>query len=130
MSVMPKILIVDDEKDTRVTLTEYLANRIKCEIVEAADGYAALEKLKSNAVDLILLDITMPGISGTEVIKEAKVIAKDVSIIVLTKWDSTDVAKQTKELGADYIPKPFSLKVVRLKVEEKLKAIGKFESLS
>lgn len=126
----PKILIVDDEKDTRQTLNDYLSNRIECEIIEAADGYEALEQLKHNPIDLILLDIKMPGISGTEVIREAKAVSADVPIIVITKWDSAEVASQVKELGADYIPKPLSLKVVRLKVEEKLKAIGKLTQRS
>jgi DNA-binding response OmpR family regulator len=122
----PSILIVDDEKDTRNTLNNYLCNRIECDITEAEDGYQAIEKLKSTNFDLILLDIKMPGISGTDVIKEAKKIAPAISVIVITRWDSAEVSDQVKEAGADYIPKPFSLKVVRSKVEEKLRAIGKF----
>lgn len=124
----PNILIVDDEKDTRNTLNNYLCDRIDCDITEAEDGYQAIEKLKNTNFDLILLDIKMPGISGTEVIKEAKKIAPATSVIVITRWDSSEVSDQVKEAGADYIPKPFSLKVVRSKVEEKLKAIGKFSA--
>lgn len=123
---VPRILIVDDEEETRRTLKGYLSCRIECDIVEAGDGYHAIEELKGGRVDLILLDIKMPGLSGTEVIKEAKVIKAGVPIIVITKWDSSEVSEQVKAEGADYIPKPFSLKVVRSKVEEKLKAAGKF----
>lgn len=123
---VPKILIVDDEEHTRQTLSDHLSPRIECEIIEAADGYAAIEKIKNNDIDLILLDIKMPGISGTEVIEKSMEISKDTSIIVITKWDGSEVSDRVKKLGADYIPKPFSLKVVRGKVEEKLKAIGKF----
>jgi DNA-binding response OmpR family regulator len=122
----PRILIVDDEEDTRNTLNSYLSNRIECDITEAADGYHAIQKLKDNNFDLILLDIKMPGISGTDVIKEAKKLTPNISIIVITKWDSSELSSQVKQEGADYIPKPFSLKIVRDKVEEKLKAIGKF----
>ena len=122
----PKILIVDDEAETRKTLSDYLFSRIQCAILQASNGYEAIEQLKSQPIDLILLDITMPGISGTEVIQKAREIRKDAEIIVITKWDSTDVSKQVKESGADYIPKPFSLKVVRAKIEEKLQAMGKF----
>ena len=127
---IPKILIVDDEKDTRQTLNDYLSNRIECEVIEAADGYKAIEHLKNKSIDLILLDIKMPGISGTEVIKEVKAASKDIAVIVITKWDSAEVASQVKELGADYIPKPLSLKIVRSKVEEKLKALGKLSQKS
>lgn len=126
--IMPKILIVDDEADTRKTLNDYLSHRIECEIIEAPNGYEAIEKLKENKIDLILTDIKMPGISGTEVIQKAQEISKDIAIIVITKWDGSEVSKQMKQSGADYIPKPFSLKVVRAKVEEKLKAMGKFSA--
>ena len=121
-----KILLVDDEEEIRRTLNEYLSNRIECEIIEAENGYAAVEKLRANDVDLIILDIKMPGISGTEVIQKAKSMPKEIPIIVITKWDSSQVSKQVMDSGAEYIPKPFSLKIVRAKVEEKLKSIGKF----
>ncbi len=123
--MLPKILIVDDEADTRKVLNDFLSKRIKCEILEASNGYEAIEKLQGD-VDLILLDIKMPGISGIEVIKKTQEISKDISIIVITKWDSHELSDQVKALGADYIPKPLSLKVVRTKVEEKLKSRGKF----
>ena len=123
---LPKILIVDDEEETRKTLDDYLSVRMECEIFQASNGYEAIEKLKGNKIDLILLDMKMPGISGTEVIQKAMEISKNISIIVITKWDSAEISRQIQESGADYIPKPFSLKVVRTKVEEKLKMMGKF----
>ena len=122
---VPGILIVDDEQDTRDVLRDYLSNRIECKIIEAANGYEAIEKLQNEPIDLILLDIKMPGISGTEVIEKARKISKDTGIIVITKYDGSMVSKQVGQSGADYIPKPLSLKVVRAKVEEKLKAAGK-----
>lgn len=121
-----KILVVDDEEEIRKTLVDHLFGRIECEIIEAANGYEAIEKLGKNDIDLVLLDIKMPGISGTEVIQKIKTLSKEIPIIVITKWDSSEVSKQVVDSGADYIPKPFSLKIVRAKVEEKLKAIGKF----
>ena len=129
MRALPKILIVDDEEDIRKILNEYLSSRMDCEIMEAVNGYEAIEMIGKNDVDLILLDIKMPGISGTEVIQKAKSIQKEIPIIVITKWDSAQVAKQVEESGADYIPKPFSLKIIRAKVEEKLKAVGKLSKL-
>ena len=122
----PVILIVDDEEATRQTLNDHLSSRIECEIIEASNGYEAIEKLQKNDVDLISLDIKMPGISGIEVIHQARKFSEGISIIVITKWDSSEVSKQVQESGADYIPKPFSLKIVRAKVEEKLKVAGKF----
>ncbi len=128
--LLPKILVVDDEDDIRKTLVDHLSARIDCEIIQAVNGYEAIEKLNENDVDLVLLDIKMPGISGTEVIKKIKALPRgeEIPIIVLTKWDSSEVSKQVIDSGAEYIPKPFSLKIVRTKVEEKLKALGKFSA--
>ncbi len=123
-----KILVVDDEEEIRKTLVEHLSSRIECEITEACNGYEAIEKIGKGDIDLVLLDIKMPGISGTEVIQKIKTLPKEIPIIVITKWDSSEVSKQVVDSGADYIPKPFSLKIVRAKVEEKLKAIGKFSA--
>jgi DNA-binding response OmpR family regulator len=123
----PHILIVDDEPETRKLLNEHLTARIQCVILEASNGYEALEQFKSKPIDLMLLDMKMPGISGTEVIQKAKAISKQTPIIVISKWDGSLVAQHVQECGADdYIPKPISLKVVRAKVEERLKAAGKF----
>jgi len=123
---LPKILIVDDEGETRQTLNEFLSNRIECEIIEAANGYEATETLEKNTIDLILLDINMPGISGIEVIKKAKEISSNIAVIVITKIDSSALADQIEQLGALYIPKPLPLKIVQKEVENKLKAINKF----
>lgn len=120
------ILIVDDEEQTRQTLAGYFSDRIQCQIVQAANGYDALAILEGGSVDLVLTDIKMPGISGREVIQKAKEISKDMPVIVLTKWDSSEISAMTHQFGVEYIPKPFSLKVVQSKVEEKLKAINKF----
>ncbi len=121
----PKILIVDDEQDTRQTLNHYLSSRMECEIVEASNGYEAIEQLKRIPFDLMLLDISMPGIRGTEVIRESRKLSAPTSIIVITKWDSSEIADEVKNLGADYIPKPLSLKIVRSKVEEQLRLKNK-----
>lgn len=122
----PRILIVDDEQDTRASLKNCLSPRIQCEIIEASNAYEAIEKIESTGIDLILLDIHMPGISGTNVIKKAKEKSKDIAVIVITKLDSSDLAKQIEQSGAMYIPKPFSLKVVHDEVKKKLEGMNKY----
>ncbi len=117
---------MDDEEHIRKDLADYLSHRIACGILQAANGYEALKLLEKNKVDLVLLDLKMPGISGMEVIEKVKSLSKDTAVIVLSKFDSAEISGQIKKAGADYIPKPYSLKVVRAKVEEKLKALGKF----
>ena len=122
----PKILIVDDEDQMRSTLNSFLSERIDCDIYEAADGYKAIEYLKANNIDLMILDIRMPGISGIDVIKEAKKLTPEVKIIVITKWDSPEVSQEVAQAGADYMPKPFSLKVLQSKIKEILTQADKF----
>lgn len=124
--VLAKILIIDDEAETRKILKDYLSSRLQCDIIESANGYDAIEELKKQKIDVVLTDIKMPGIRGTDVIEKTREMSTETAVIVLTKWDSVEVSKQVKESGADYIPKPFSLKVVLSKVEEKLKMIDKW----
>ena len=124
----PKILIVDDEVGIRRVIHNYLSNSIAGEFMEAANAYEAIEQIKANAIDLLLLDIKMPGLSGREVIPKVREISPQTAIIVITKWDSAEVSQEVMFSGADYIPKPFSLKIVLAKVEEKLRAKGKFLS--
>lgn len=121
-----KILIVDDEKDIRASLTDFLSPRINCEIFQAENAYEAIEKIKNEPVDLILLDINMPGISGVDVIKKANEQSNEIAVIVLTKLDSSALAHQIEELGAMYIPKPFSLRIVYDEVKKKLETINKY----
>ena len=122
----PKILIVDDETHTRSTIREHFSKRIECEILEAGNGYEALEKVKANNIDIILLDIKMPGISGIEVMEKIRESLKDLPIIVLSKFESEEINNKIKSFGAEFINKPFSLKIVREKVEEILKSRSKF----
>lgn len=123
---IPKIIIADDESDLRKTINKFISERLQVEIYEAANGYEALELLKEKGCDLMLLDYKMPGISGLEVLKEAKKLTPDVSIFVITKWDSPEVSKEVEVQGAEYIPKPLSLKVLLSKIQEKLTSINKY----
>jgi DNA-binding response OmpR family regulator len=123
-----RILIVDDEEGVRSSLRDFLSKRFECEIVEADDGEKALNYLKKDKFDLVLLDIKMPGISGIEVIKETKKLSYKPAIWVITRFDSEEVAHKVIEDGADeYIPKPISLRALDGKVKNFLASIGKYK---
>lgn len=126
---IPKIIIADDEEGLRQTLNKFISERLHCELYEASNGYEALAHLKEKGCDLMLLDYRMPGISGTEVLKEARKIVPDVIAFVITKWDSPEVSKEIQALGAEYIPKPLALKFLMAKIQEKLKAINKYHPI-
>lgn len=123
---IPKIMIVDDEEDLRKTLNKFISERLNCEVYEAKSGYEAIERIKEKGCDLMLLDYKMPGISGLEVLKEARKITPDAFIFIITRWDSHEVFNQIVSQGAEYIPKPLSLKVLFRKIQEKLTSINKF----
>jgi CheY-like chemotaxis protein len=105
-----KILVVDDEEVIRKFLRIQLA-KLGCEVVEAADGEQALEKLGEDDFDLLICDILMPNKNGWEVLREVKLNPrmKDIPVIVLTaKNEDSDMFKGY-DLGASYyMTKPFT----------------------
>ena len=122
------ILIVDDEEGIRSSLRKFLSGRFECRIAEAASGQEALDLLRKDKFDLVLLDIQMPGISGMEIIKEKKKLSYSLCVWVITRFDSAELAHKVIDEGADdYIPKPFSLRALDTKVRNFLATIGKYK---
>jgi len=114
----PIILVVDDEDDARSTLINFLSARYECDFEEAKDGDEAIDYVRKNPCDVMLLDIKMPRKSGISVIKETKDIKPNVDILIISAWVSEDVAEEAMKLGAtDYAVKPLNLKAISLKFE-------------
>ena len=125
----PIILIVDDVAEIRKTLHDFLEMRYDAEFIEAKDGEKAVEYVKSNPCDLILLDIKMPRKSGITVIKEVKAHDPKIDILVVSSYTSDDVAEEALQDGAtDYATKPVNLKVVDSKVKKILAKRGQLIS--
>ena len=104
---MTRILIVEDEPSLSEPLA-YLLGREGYETVIAADGLAAVVEFDRNGADLVLLDLMLPGLSGTEVCREIRT-RSSVPIIMLTAKDSEVDIVVGLELGADdYVTKPYS----------------------
>jgi DNA-binding NtrC family response regulator len=123
----PKILIVDDESQVRDIIKEYLKNSIECDISESESGEDAIEKMKANDFDLVILDLKMPGISGLDVIKTISKEKPLPDIIVATAWDSAQIADEVIKEGAiDYISKPVELSTIKLKIKPILAKKGKY----
>lgn len=102
------ILVVDDEAVTRQTLTDIL--RLEGYTVNAvANGEAAVDYLRTHAVDLVVLDIRMPGMDGLDVVQVANQIAPDVEIVLLTAHGSMETAVEAlRHRVHDYLLKPAS----------------------
>jgi two-component system response regulator RegX3 len=104
-----RILVVEDEESYRDPLT-YQLTREGYEVVAVSDGNAALERYDDGGADLVLLDLMLPGLSGTEVCRELRQRG-DVPIIMLTAKDSEIDKVVGLELGADdYVTKPYSFR--------------------
>jgi len=122
---MTKILIVEDESSLSEPLA-YLLDREGYETVIAADGNVAVSEFDRAGADIILLDLMLPGLSGTEVCREIRT-RSSVPIIMLTAKDSEVDIVVGLELGADdYVTKPYSTRellariraVMRRRVED------------
>jgi len=114
------ILIVDDEETVRRLLHQKLSGEgYHC--AEASSADQAVDKLRSNAVELVILDIKMPGKSGVELLPEIKANYPDTAVIMATAITDTHIAIQCMKEGAyDYLTKPFSLDEVLLSVDRAL----------
>jgi two-component system response regulator RegX3 len=104
---MTRVLVVEDEQSLREPLV-YLLKKEGFEILEAADGLQAVEVFNASEVDLVLLDLMLPGISGNEVCRIIRQTSQ-VPIIMLTAKDSEIDKVVGLEIGADdYVTKPYS----------------------
>ena len=106
---MTRILVVEDEESYRDPLT-YQLTREGFDVVEASSGTEALDKFDAEGADLVLLDLMLPGLPGTEVCRQLR-LRSDVPVIMLTAKD-TEIDKVVGlELGADdYVTKPYSFR--------------------
>ena len=101
------VLIVDDEEDVHYSFRRFLAP-LKCSIVDAASGEEALEILKTESPDLILMDIKMGGMDGLATLQEIRKQSRQIPVIIMTAYSTTTSAIEATRLGAfDYILKPF-----------------------
>jgi DNA-binding NtrC family response regulator len=119
-----KILVVDDNRELREILEEYL--RGEGDYVEGANnGKEALERYRDNYYDLIITDLNMPELAGMELIKTVQQENEITEFVIITGYASMDSAVEAIKIGAfDYIVKPFrmeELKVVVKNVREKVR---------
>ena len=103
----PRVLVVDDEASIRDLLAKTLA-LAEYDIDMAADGRAALERLRIIPYDLLITDLKMPGVDGLTVIKEARRLKADIPVIIITGFSTEASAIEAVNLGVSgYLTKPF-----------------------
>ncbi len=123
---MPTILVVEDERDL-LTLLEFNLRKEGFETVLASSGQEALQQLRRRPPDLVLLDLMLPDMSGTEVCRRLKSDPRTqgIPVIVLTAQGEELDRVVGFELGADdYVVKPFSVRELLLRVRAVLRRAG------
>jgi sigma-B regulation protein RsbU (phosphoserine phosphatase) len=113
------LLVVDDDEANRAMLGRRLAREGYTRVLTAADGAEALTVLRARAIDLVLLDIMMPGLDGYQVLEamRADERLRHVPVIVISALDRLDSVVRCIELGAeDYLAKPINAVLLRARV--------------
>ncbi len=121
---MTKILIADDNRQITSILEEY-SKKEGYETVVVYDGLQAMEKIRSNSFDIVLLDVMMPKMDGFEVVREIRK-ASDIPVIMITARGEDFERIMGLDIGADdYIVKPFSPQEVMARVRAVLRRLSK-----
>ena len=116
---MAEILVVDDDDVIRDTLCELLSLEHSCDVAGTAED--ALAKLQAHAFDVVLTDISMPGLSGMELLSRVLRLYPGTPVIVISGVSDQEHAQSLINLGAfDYLLKPFRLEVVEESVKRAL----------
>ncbi len=112
------IMVADDTKNIRMLLTKCLELEGHT-VTTANDGQSALDLLKCQKFDLAFIDIKMPQISGTEVLKTIRDMGIDIPVIIITAYATIKNAVECTQMGAvAYLQKPFTAEKVRLTLKE------------
>ena len=120
MSQKMKVLIVDDE-ELNVDYLEQRLEDLDYQIITASDGQKALDKIRSDHPDLILLDLMMPVIDGFAVLSEVKgdPSLRDIPVIIISAdHDSKSIVRGIKQGADDYLTKPVNAELLVKKVKE------------
>jgi response regulator RpfG family c-di-GMP phosphodiesterase len=117
--VSPRILIVDDEFEITEILSDLLSDEYSC--LKAGSAEEALARLSESEFELVISDITMPGMSGLDMIPHVKAIAPNTVVVMISGMQTVESAIGALRLGAfDYLMKPFDLRQVEAVVKRAL----------
>ncbi len=119
LKILPNILVVDDEVNVIESFKQLLEEDYK--VLTATNGEEALEKVERENLDIVLLDIRMPGMDGIEVLRRIEEMKENVDVIMVSAVNTMKTAIEAMKLGAyDYITKPFAAEEVVVSVGKAL----------
>ncbi|GIP40304.1 response regulator [Paenibacillus sp. J31TS4] len=117
-----KLLIVDDQNGIRVLLVEVF-NSEGYQTFQASNGKLALEIVRKEAPELVLLDMKIPGMDGLDILKHIKQINPAIKVIMMTAYGELDMIKEATDLGAlMHFTKPFDIDELRIAVNAQFTA--------
>src|ERR1700741_1627372 len=118
-TVSPRILIVDDEVEITEILADLLSEEYNC--LRAGSAEEALTRLQESEFQLVISDITMPGMSGLDMIPQVKSLSPNTVVVMISGMQTVESAIEALRLGAfDYVMKPFDLRQVEAVVTRAL----------
>src|SRR5216117_2757674 len=122
MSLRSRVLVVDDEMGVRESLRAILHG--ECEVITASSGEAALEVLGRESIEVMTLDLKMPGLGGIGVLERAKQIDPDLEVLIITGYGSLDTAVQVRRLVARAIARRAAVRRMNALPEQVLSGLS------
>ena len=118
---MYNILLIEDDRPLNKAISVYFKKE-KFYVLSSFSGQAALDILSQNILDLIILDINLPDLSGFDLIEQIKIINSNIPILILSACDLDSAILHGFNLGAeDYVTKPFNIEILHKKINVILK---------
>lgn len=125
----PRILIVDDDDIVLLVLKRALGN-LGWQAVTVGDGAAGIDAYREDSYDVVLLDLNMPGLDGFAVLEKLREIDREVIVVIMTAYNSTEKVVRAMRAGAfDYLNKPFEIEHLTIVLEKTLKSRRMSEEL-
>ncbi|MDE2953081.1 MAG: response regulator, partial [Gemmatimonadota bacterium] len=106
------VLVIDDDTHIRTAIGKFLIARGHT-VIEAANGERGMEVVESQAVDIVITDVKMPGLDGFEVLRRMRSVAPEIEVIVITGVNESEHAFRALREGAfDFFTKPFKVEAL------------------
>ena len=119
---MHTILVIDDDDQLRISFSKLLKEE-NYAVISAASGEAGIDIVERNPLDLVILDMRLPGINGMETFKRIKKIDSKLPVIIVTAYGTTQIAIEATKMGAyDYVLKPFDVPEMLNLIEQAIEA--------
>lgn len=118
-----KVLVVDDQNGIRMLLVEVFSSE-GYQTFQASNGKLALEVVRQEKPDLVLLDMKIPGMDGLEILKHIKRIDPEIKVIMMTAYGELNIINEATAIGAlMHFTKPFDIDELRVAVNQQLSKV-------